>query len=196
MRGVAQFRQTVGESGGKALTASQARQLVDQARQLVRHGTGFTSATVAVLDVLVFKFANRASGVCFPSLATIAAAARVSTDTVKRAITALEKAGLLKRIQRWSVWLVKGVAVRVRTSNAYSFADPQPAPGATAGQGRGGVSAKCATNPIGFDINKDSSLRTGLKRQLNVALGWVSKVEEHTRRSVAMQLMLLKGSLS
>lgn len=195
MRGVTQFRQTVGNSGGKALTANQARKLVDYARKLVRHGTGFSSATVAVLDVLVFKFANRATGNCFPSLATIAAAANISTDTVKRAITALEKAGLLQRIQRWAIWMVKGIAVRVRTSNAYSFADPQTVPGATEGQGRG-VSAKCASNPIVFDINKVSSLRTGFKRQLNVALGWVNKAEEHTRQSVAMQLMLLKGSLS
>ena len=194
MRDVARFRQTVGESGGKALTASQARKLVEQARQLVRHGTGFTSATVAVLDVLVFKFANRSTGACFPSLATIADAARVSVDTVKRAITALEKAGLLKRAQRFAVWLVQGIAVRVRTSNSYSFADPDAAPGATAGEGRG-VSAKCAPNPIGFDINKVSSLRMGLKRQLNVAMGWLSKAEEHTRQSVAMQLLLLKGGL-
>jgi len=141
----------------------------------------------------VFKFANRSTGDCFPSLATISKAARVSVDTVKRAITALEKAGLLKRAARFAVWLVQGIAVRVRTSNSYSFADP----GATAGQGRG-VSAKCANNPIEFDINKDSSLRQGLKRQLSVAMGWLGKAQaqaqDHTRRSVEMQLALLKGS--
>jgi AraC-like DNA-binding protein len=92
-----------------------------------------TAKFVEVLRVLLWTFHNRHSGICFPSLATIAEAAGCSRATVATAIKALEGEGIItwvNRIRRvrescpdllgtdgWR-WRV------VRTSNGYSFNDP------------------------------------------------------------------------
>lgn len=180
MASAVRFRRIEGGSTATKLTAAEARQLVERARSQVRHGTGFTSATVAVLEALVFKLTNRATGQCWPSLPTIAAAARVSVDTVKRALKQLEAVGLVKRAARWAVWVVQGVAVRVRTSTSYSF-----------GSHERGVSAKCTGNMEAKDNKHISSLREGLARQAEVAMGWVRRLESDARRSVAQQLAIL-----
>ena len=82
-------------------------------------------------------FHNAKSGLCFPSYKRIAAAAHCAPSTVGEAISALEAAGLLEwvnRIKRVREWMpgLPGVGVTrvrvVRTSNAYSFRDPKPAP--------------------------------------------------------------------
>lgn len=183
MSSVPKFRRIEGGSTATKLTAAEARQLVERARSQVRHGTGFSSATVAVLEALLFKLTNRATGQCWPSLPTIAAAARVSVDTVKRALKQLEAVGLVKRAARWAVWVVQGVAVRVRTSSSYSFG--------TFGSHERGVSAKCTGNMEAKDNKHISSLREGLARQAEVAMGWVRRLESDARRSVAQQLAIL-----
>src|SRR5208337_3948648 len=80
---------------------------------------------------------QRQVGLCFPSYKRIAAAAHCVPSTVGEAISALEAAGLLEwvnRIKRVREWMpgLPGVGVTrvrvVRTSNAYSFRDPKPAP--------------------------------------------------------------------
>jgi DNA-binding transcriptional regulator YhcF (GntR family) len=54
---------------------------------------------------LLWKFHNARTGLCIPSYETIAAAARVSTDTVRRAIDALQAAGVLTWVNRLKrVW--------------------------------------------------------------------------------------------
>jgi hypothetical protein len=183
---VPKFRRIEGGSTATKLTAAEARQLVERARRQVRHGTGFSSATVAILEALLFKLTNRATGQCWPSVPTIAAAARVSVDTVKRALKQLEAVGLVKRAARWAVWVVEGVAVRVRTSSSYSFG--------TFGSHERGVSAKCAGNTEDKDnkhIRHISSLREGLARQAQVAIDWARRLESDARRSVAQQLAIL-----
>jgi hypothetical protein len=183
MRSVPKFKLIEGGAAATKLTAQQARQLVEQARGQVQHGTGFTSATVAVLEALLFKLSNRATGQCFPSLATIAQAARISVDTVKRAVTQLERSGFLKRAARWAVWAIAGTTVRVRTSNSYQFLQQQ--------EGREGASAKCACKTEAISIKDIDSLKAGLARQAQVAIDWASRLESDARRSVAQQLALL-----
>ena len=105
---------------------------------------------------------------------------------MKRALKQLEAVGLVKRAARWAVWVVEGVAVRVRTSSSYSFG--------TFGFHERGVSAKCAGNTKAKDnkhIRHISSLREGLARQAQVAIDWARRLESDARRSVAQQLAIL-----
>lgn len=181
------FRQITGNPTWSVLTKQQARHLMARAKSQVRHGTGITHSTIAVLEALVWRYRDKASGVCMASMATIAEAAKVSTDTVKRAITQLAKLGLVQRHARHAVWTIAGVAVRVRTANGYTFAkiEDDQANDERAGEG---VGAKCAGNTKFIENN---SLRQGLKRQAMVVMGWVERQEEAARRSVAQQLALL-----
>ena len=95
-----------------------------------------TRATTEVLEALLWGFHNAASGACFPSYEAIAAKAECCRDTVCEAIKALAFAGVLTWVNRivrervreldlfgrWSSrWRV------LRTSNAYTFRDPNPA---------------------------------------------------------------------
>jgi predicted transcriptional regulator len=181
------FRQITGNPTWSMLSMQQARRLMARAKSQVRHGTGITHSTIAVLEALVWRYRHKASGVCMASMATIAEAAKVSTDTVKRAITQLAKLGLVQRHARHAVWTIAGVAVRVRTANGYTFAkiEDDQANDERAGEG---VGAKCAGST---KVIENNSLRQGLKRQAMVVMGWVARQEEAARRSVAQQLALL-----
>ena len=181
------FRQITGNPTWSDLTVTQARRLMARARGQVRHGTGITHSTIAVLEALVWRYRHKASGVCMASIAMIAEAAKVSTDTVKRAITALAKLGLVQRHARHAVWVIAGVAVRVRTANGYTFAkiEDDQANDERAGEG---VGAKCTGST---KVIENSNLRQGLKRQVMVVMGWVERQEEAARRSVAQQLAIL-----
>ena len=184
---VPSFRQITGNPTWSVLTMQQARRLMARAKSQVRHGTGITHGTMAVLEALVWRYRHKISGVCMASMATIAEAARVSTDTVKRALTALGKLGLVQRHARSAVWTIGGVAVRVRTANGYTFAkiEDDQANDERAGEG---VGAKCTGST---KVIENSSLRQGLKRQVMVVMGWVERQEEAARRSVAQQLAIL-----
>lgn len=182
MRSLPKFRQILGNPTYTRLTARAARRLCNKAREYVQHGTGWTHATCAVLDALIWKFAHRTSWVCMPSLSAIAAAAQVSGSTVKAALRKLEAAGLLKRHQRFAVWVIDGLSVRVRTSNAYTFAMDVEA---VAGEG---VGQKSATKQRAID---NSSLLSGLRRQAGVAIDFAQRMEQDARRSVERQLALL-----
>jgi hypothetical protein len=93
-----------------------------------------TAKFVEVLRVLLWSFHNSHSGVCFPSLDTIAEAAGCARATVATAIKALEGEGLLtwvnriRRVREPCADLLAAGGWRwrvVRTSNGYSFNDPK-----------------------------------------------------------------------
>jgi hypothetical protein len=99
-----------------------------------RHYGVLTAKFVEVLRALLWDFHNRHSGVCFPSLATIAEAAGCSRATAATAIKALEGEGLLtwthriKRVRERCADLLGDDGWRwrvLRTSNSYSFNDPK-----------------------------------------------------------------------
>ena len=99
-----------------------------------QHRGPLTRATLDVLRALLWGFHNAETGRCFPSYEAIAEKAKVHRSTVARAIAALEAGGVLtweNRLVRQRVavpGLERPVLVLVprRTSNAYSFRDPQP----------------------------------------------------------------------
>ncbi|MCW6512828.1 helix-turn-helix domain-containing protein [Lichenifustis flavocetrariae] len=100
-----------------------------------------TAKAYAVLERLLWGFHNARSGLCFPGYARIAEAAGCAPSTVGEAIHMLERAGLLtwvNRLARIKVYdPVIGWRKRViRTSNAYSFADPGASTAPTSGQSR------------------------------------------------------------
>ena len=103
-------------------------------RRKGQHRGPLTRATFDVLRALLWGFHNAETGRCFPSHEAIAEKAKVHRSTVARAIVALEASGLLgweNRLVRQRVvvpGLVGPVVVLVprRTSNAYSFRDPEP----------------------------------------------------------------------
>ena len=103
-------------------------------RRKGQHRGPLTRAYLDVLRALLWGFHNAQTGRCFPSYEAIAKEAEVHRATVARAIAALEAGGVLSwenRLVRQRV-AVPGligpllVLVPRRTSNAYSFRDPQP----------------------------------------------------------------------
>lgn len=98
-----------------------------------------SAKALAVLKALL-DFANRQTGVCFPSYEAIAEKAACARSTVGEAIKALEAAGLIGWINR----LVRERVVErdlfgrregrwrvLRTSNSYVFLDPAMSPRTT-----------------------------------------------------------------
>jgi hypothetical protein len=93
-----------------------------------------TRAFLDVLNALLWGFHNSRSGVCFPSYERIAEKAECARSTVAEALRVLEWAGVLSwqhRITRalvrqrdlWGRWSNRWTVIR--TSNAYTFRDPQ-----------------------------------------------------------------------
>jgi alkylated DNA nucleotide flippase Atl1 len=121
--------------------------LAESARRAGR----ITRAAVDVLRALLFKFANLKDGRCFPSYIKIAEAAGCCAKTVGRALTALERAGLISWVNRirkvresvpglgeigaW-IWRV------VRTSNSYGFPAIAKKPCASPDKGQKGRGTK------------------------------------------------------
>jgi hypothetical protein len=100
-----------------------------------KHYGVLTAKFVAVLGALLWGFHNAQSGRCFPSYERIAEKADCSRASVYSAIHALERAGILSwvnrivRIREWGSDLFGRAQNRwrvIRTSNAYTFNDPQP----------------------------------------------------------------------
>jgi hypothetical protein len=100
-----------------------------------KHYGVITAKFVAVLGALLWGFHNCHSGKCYPSYETIADKADCARSTVYEAINALEAAGVLTwvnrivRIREWGPDLFGRAQNRwrvIRTSNAYTFVDPQP----------------------------------------------------------------------
>lgn len=96
-----------------------------------------TAKFYAVLQSLLYDFHNAPTGKCFPAYETIADRAGCSRTTVYNAIYALEDLGIL-------TWVNRLIRIRepdygsdlfgrptwrwrvIRTSNGYTFRDPQP----------------------------------------------------------------------
>jgi len=128
-------RQIPLDRNAKARVAAYARAWDRRHRQPGQRGGALGRAALDVLGALLWAFHNARSGCCFPSYERIAERAGVARSTVAEALRALEFAGVLtwqNRIARirercadlfgrdgWR-WRV------IRTSNAYSFRDPQP----------------------------------------------------------------------
>ena len=128
-------RQIPLDRNAKARVAAYAKAWDRRHRQPGQRGGALGRAALDVLGALLWAFHNARSGCCFPSYERIAERAGVARSTVAEAIRALEFAGVLtwqNRIARirercadlfgrdgWR-WRV------IRTSNAYSFRDPQP----------------------------------------------------------------------
>ena len=99
-----------------------------------RHYGELSAKFVAVLEALLWGFHNAVTGRCYPSYEAIADRAGCARSTVYDAIRALERVGILtwcnrlvrvreigpdlfgRALNRWRV---------IRTSNAYTFVDPQ-----------------------------------------------------------------------
>jgi hypothetical protein len=97
-----------------------------------------TRAALEVLQTLLWAFHGAKNGLCFPSYEKIAEAAQCARSTVYEAIRMLEDAQILtwvnriKRVRERCVDLLGDQSVRwrvLRTSNAYSFRDPNPGSG-------------------------------------------------------------------
>jgi len=128
-------RQIPLDRNAKARVAAYARAWDRRHRQPGQRGGALGRAALDVLGALLWAFHNARSGCCFPSYERIAERAGCARSTVAEAIKVLELAGVLtwqNRIARirercadlfgrdgWR-WRV------IRTSNAYSFRDPQP----------------------------------------------------------------------
>ena len=188
MNFVPKLRQVVGNPSWSKTSPEEARALIKAAKSLVKHGTGFTHATVAVLDTLLWSFRSRSSGVCLPSRSTIALATRICVKTVDSALSALTKSGLIRVARRFAIWTVAGVDVRVQTSHGYTF-HPENLVATVEGPSEG-VGKISPSNPP----SRFNSLREGLKRQMEVAKSWVERQESSARRSADVQLLLLKGA--
>jgi len=128
-------RQIPLDRNAKARVAAYAKAWDRRHRQPGQRGGALGRAALDVLGALLWAFHNARSGCCFPSYERIAERAGCARSTVAEAIKVLELAGVLtwqNRIARirercadlfgrdgWR-WRV------IRTSNAYSFRDPQP----------------------------------------------------------------------
>jgi DNA-binding MarR family transcriptional regulator len=121
------------DRNAKARIMVLARALMRRTEKGKHYGT-ISAKAFAVLEVLLWCFHNARSGLCFPSYESIAEKAGCARSTVAEAIKALEDTGLLSwvnrivRVRERCVDLFGGHGTRwriIRTSNAYSFNDPQ-----------------------------------------------------------------------
>jgi Helix-turn-helix domain len=122
------------DRNAKARIMTLARALSRRTEEGKHYGV-LTAKFVAVLEALLWGFHNAATGRCFPSYERIAERAGCARSTVYEAIHALERAGILSwvnrivRIREWGPDLFGRAQNRwrvIRTSNAYTFNDPQP----------------------------------------------------------------------
>ena len=101
-------------------------------RQKGQHGGIFKRTGIEVLRTLLFTFLNMQTGVCFPSHEQIAQAAGCCVETVRKAIRALEVAGIVQTVRRICIASFTSrihrarYDVTVQTSNAYLFNMPLP----------------------------------------------------------------------
>ena len=123
------------DRNAKCLIMAYARAWTARHREPGQHKGPITRAFLDVLHALLWGFHNSRTGVCFPSYERIAEKAECARSTVAEALKVLEWAGVLSwqnRITRalvrqrdlWGGWSNRWTVIR--TSNAYTFRDPQP----------------------------------------------------------------------
>ena len=101
-------------------------------RQKGQHGGILKRTGIEVLRQLLFTFLNMQTGACFPSHEQIAQAAGCCVETVRKAIRALEAAGIIETIRRKVVATFTSrqhrarYDVAVQDSNSYVFNVPLP----------------------------------------------------------------------
>jgi hypothetical protein len=99
-------------------------------RQKGQHGGILKRTGIEVLRALLFRFLSIQTGACFPSHQQIAQAAGCCIETVRKAIRALEAAGIVQTIRRKIVATFTSrqhrarYDVAVQDSNAYLFNVP------------------------------------------------------------------------
>jgi hypothetical protein len=83
-----------------------------------------------VLHALLFGFMNRTSGLCCPSVAAIQKATGLARSTIFEALSRLEAAGILTRVQRLARKRVDfggfSRLTTVQATSLYSFGEPSP----------------------------------------------------------------------
>jgi hypothetical protein len=101
-------------------------------KQRGQHGGILKRTGIEVLRQLLFTFLNMQTGACFPSHEQIALAAGCCIETVRKAIRALEAAGIVQTIRRKVVASFTSRLYRARydvavqDSNSYVFNVPMP----------------------------------------------------------------------
>jgi hypothetical protein len=101
-------------------------------RQRGQHGGILKRTGIEVLRQLLFTFLNMQTGACFPSHQQIAEAASCCVETVRKAIRALEAAGIIETVRRKVVASFTSRLYRARydvavqDSNSYVFNVPLP----------------------------------------------------------------------
>jgi hypothetical protein len=101
-------------------------------RQRGQHGGILKRTGIEVLRQLLFTFLNMQTGACFPSHEQIAQAAGCCIETVRKAIRALEAAGIVQTVRRKVVATFTSrlhrarYDVAVQDSNSYVFNVPRP----------------------------------------------------------------------
>jgi hypothetical protein len=101
-------------------------------RQKGQHGGMLKRTGIEVLRQLLFTFLNTQTGACFPSHAQIAQAAGCCVETVRKAIRALEAAGIVQTVRRKVIATFTSrqhrarYDVAVQDSNSYVFNVPLP----------------------------------------------------------------------
>jgi hypothetical protein len=104
-----------------------AKALDQRTRQKGQHGGMLKRTGIEVLRQLLFTFLNMQTGACFPSHEQIARAAGCCIETVRKAIRALEAAGIVQTIRRKIVATFTSrqhrarYDVAVQDSNSYVF---------------------------------------------------------------------------
>jgi hypothetical protein len=101
-------------------------------KQRGMHGGILKRTGIDVLRTLLFTFLNMQTGACFPSHQQIAQAAGCCIETVRKAIRALEAAGIIETVRRKVVASFTSrlhrarYDVAVQDSNSYVFNTPLP----------------------------------------------------------------------
>jgi hypothetical protein len=101
-------------------------------RQKGMHGGILKRTGIEVLRQLLFRFLDQQTGACFPSHEQIAQAAACCIETVRKAIRALEAAGIIETVRRKIVASFTSrlhrarYDVAVQDSNSYLFNTPSP----------------------------------------------------------------------
>jgi len=101
-------------------------------KQPRQHGGILKRTGIEVLRQLLFTFLNMQTGACFPSHEQIARAAGCCIETVRKAIRALEAAGIIETVRRKCIATFTSrqhrarYDVAVQDSNSYVFNTPLP----------------------------------------------------------------------
>jgi hypothetical protein len=109
-----------------------AKALDQRTRQKGQHGGMLKRTGIEVLRQLLFRFLNMQTGACFPSHEQIAQAAGCCIETVRKAIRALEAAGIIETVRRKVIASFTSrqhrarYDVAVQDSNSYVFNVPLP----------------------------------------------------------------------